>query len=162
MTEDLLNYKRILVVDDEPDVLETLEEILSMCEVVKASTFEDAKALLEREYFDIAVLDIMGVDGYALLDIANRRGISAVMLTAHALSPEDTAKSYKEGAASYVPKEKVSEMTSVLNDVLQAKEEGKSTWSQWFDRFAAYYDKKFGPRWKEKTQRLMEDIGVWE
>ena len=30
MTNGLLNYKRILVVDDEPDVLETLEEILSI------------------------------------------------------------------------------------------------------------------------------------
>jgi DNA-binding response OmpR family regulator len=162
MPNGLLNYKRILVVDDESDVLETLEEILSMCEVVTASTFDEAKALLEREYFDIAILDIMGVDGYGLLEIANRRNITAVMLTAHALSPEDTAKSYKEGAASYVPKEKVSEITAVLNDVLQAKEEGKSTWSRWLDRFAAYYDEKFGPRWKAKARELMEDIGAWE
>jgi DNA-binding NtrC family response regulator len=162
MTTELLNYKRILVVDDEPDVLETVHELLAMCEVVKASTFDEAKALLEREYFDIAILDIMGVDGYKLLEIANRRNITAVMLTAHALSPEDTAKSYKEGAASYVPKEKVSQITTYLNDILEAKEEGKSTWSRWYDRFAAYYDKKFGPRWKAKTKELMEDIGVWE
>jgi DNA-binding response OmpR family regulator len=162
MTSELLNYKRILVVDDEPDVLETVQELLSMCEVVKASTFDEAKGLMEREYFDIAILDIMGVDGYTLLEIANRRGITAVMLTAHALSPEDTAKSYKEGAASYVPKEKVSEITTYLSDILEAKEQGKSTWSRWFDRFAVYYDKKFGPRWKAKTKVLMEDIGAWE
>ena len=30
MTDELLNCKRILVVDDEPDVLETIEEMLSI------------------------------------------------------------------------------------------------------------------------------------
>ena len=39
----LLDGKKILIVDDEPDVLEVLEELLSMCEVVKASTFEECQ-----------------------------------------------------------------------------------------------------------------------
>lgn len=150
MKGNLLNYKRVLIVDDEPDVLETLGDLLPMCDVVKASSFEEAKNLLETQYFDIAVLDIMGVDGYKLLEIANRRKIMAVMLTAHALSPEDTVKSYKEGAAYYVPKEKMPEITTYLNDILEAKEQGKSFWWRWFDRFAAYYDEKFGPDWKDK------------
>ena len=107
--KDLLDGKRLLIVDDEPDVLETLEELLPMCDLVKAHSFNEAKERLEAEYFDMAILDIMGVDGYELLEIANRRKVIAVMLTAHALSPEDTVKSYKEGAASYIPKE---EMTS--------------------------------------------------
>ena len=41
--KNYLDGKRILIVDDEPDILETLEELLSMCEVVKASTFEEAE-----------------------------------------------------------------------------------------------------------------------
>ena len=133
-----------------------------MCDVVKASTFDEAREILEREYFDIAILDIMGVDGYKLLEIANRRGITAVMLTAHALSPEDTEKSFKQGAASYVPKEKVPEITTYLSDVLEAKEQGKNTWSRWLDRFGAFYDRKFGPRWKKKAQDLIENSGMWE
>ena len=32
---NLLEGKKILIVDDEPDVLETLEDLLSMCVVVK-------------------------------------------------------------------------------------------------------------------------------
>ena len=43
----LLDGKKILAVDDEPDIVEALEELLSMCDVVKASTFEEAKDLLE-------------------------------------------------------------------------------------------------------------------
>ena len=44
---DLLSGKRVLVVDDEPDILSVLEELLDMCEVVKASTFDEAKNLLK-------------------------------------------------------------------------------------------------------------------
>ena len=49
--EDKLEGKRILIVDDELDVLETLSELLSMCHVVEASTFEVAKERLESEPF---------------------------------------------------------------------------------------------------------------
>lgn len=42
MEDGFLHGKRILIVDDEPDVLETLEASLSMCDVVKATTFEEA------------------------------------------------------------------------------------------------------------------------
>ena len=84
-----LKGKKILVVDDEPDILAVLDELLDMCEIVKASTFEEAKSYLESQEFDIAVLDIMGVDGYKLLEIAKTREVVAVMLTAHALSPEN-------------------------------------------------------------------------
>ena len=73
MANNLLDGKRILIVDDEPDILESLEELLSMCDVVKAASFEEAKETLETQYFDMAVLDIMGVDGYKLLAVANEK-----------------------------------------------------------------------------------------
>ncbi len=96
MTEkSLLEGKRILAVDDEPDILETLEALLPMCVVVKASTADQAKKLMDSQPFDIAILDIMGVDGYKLLEIAKKKKIVAVMLTAHALSVESTIKSFK-------------------------------------------------------------------
>ena len=36
----LLDGKRVLAVDDEQDVLDTLVDLLPMCEVIKASSFE--------------------------------------------------------------------------------------------------------------------------
>ena len=69
----LLNGKKILIVDDEPDILAVLEDMLDMCELVKASSFEEAKTYLETQNFDIAVLDIMGVDGYGLWKLPNRK-----------------------------------------------------------------------------------------
>jgi CheY-like chemotaxis protein len=159
---DLLNYKRVLIVDDEPDVLDSLEELLPMCEVVRASSFEEAKDLLETQYFDIAILDIMGVDGYKLLDIAKQREVIPVMLTAHALSPDNLAKSYREGAASYVPKEEMANITTFLNDILEAKEQGKSVWWRWLDRLGAYFDKKFGPNWQMADEDLLEKFSKYD
>ena len=83
----LLEGKKVLVVDDEPDVLETLKELLPMCHVEGAGSFKKAKELLETQHFDMAILDILGVDGYRLLKVANSRNVIAVMFTAHALSP---------------------------------------------------------------------------
>jgi len=159
MAKDLLKYKRVLIVDDEADVLETMEALLPMCDVVKAGTFKKAKEILEAEHVDIAILDIMGVDGYKLLEIANKRKVIAVMLTAHALSPEDTVKSFKEGAVSYVPKEMMSEIRTYLNDILEAQEKGKRLWWRWFERFAYYYDEKFGPDWKDVEKDFWEKFG---
>jgi CheY-like chemotaxis protein len=152
----LLEGRKILIVDDEPDILETIEELLSMCEIATASTFEEAKNLLEREPFDLAVLDIMGVNGYELLRIAKEKRILPVMLTAHALTTEDTARSYREGAASYVPKEKVQDIAVYLNDVLEARERGQSSWWRWLQRFGSFYEKKFGSGWKDAYEDILK------
>ncbi|MBN2061010.1 MAG: response regulator [Deltaproteobacteria bacterium] len=158
MVTDWLYKKRVLIVDDEPDILATLEDLLSMCKIYKASTFEEAKPILETKNLEIAILDIMGVDGYKLLEIAKQRKIIAVMLTAHALSPEDTVKSFKEGAAYFIPKEKMGEIVTYLNDVIEAEVQGKNVLVRWVDRFAAYYDKKFGEEWKDRDKNFWNSL----
>lgn len=159
--ERRLEGKRVLIVDDEPDILETLEALLPMCRVTKASTFKEAKALLESEYFDIAILDIMGVDGYKLLDIAKKRDVIPVMLTAHALSVENTIKSYRKGAASYVPKDEMVRIVTFLNDILEAKEKGENFWWRWLDRMGSYYERKFGREWKTGDKDFWHNFPTW-
>jgi DNA-binding NtrC family response regulator len=156
--EDRLKGKKVLIVDDEPDVLDTLEDLLPMCEVAKATTFEQAKKQLDTQTFDIAILDIMGVDGYTLLEIATRKKVIAAMLTAHALSPEDTVKSFRGGAAYYIPKDKISDIAVFLNDILDAKAKGKSLWAKWLDRMDSYYKEKFGRNWKESDREFWENF----
>ena len=162
MNESLLDGKRVLIVDDEPDVLATLEDLLSMCDLVKASNFLEAKDLLTTQYFDLAILDIMGVDGYKLLEIAVERKVIAVMLTAHALGPEDTRRSFKDGAASFVPKEEMANIVIYLNDILEAKEEGKSLWWRWMERFSDFYDRKFGLDWKDRDKDFWESLKYYD
>ena len=137
----LLDGKRILIVDDESDILDILEELLEMCDVARASTFDEAKELLESKDFDVAILDIMGVNGYGLLEIANRKKITAVMLTAHAFTPDNLVRSIKEGAASYLPKEEITNITTFLGDILKAKETGKNPWGPWQDTDKDFWEK---------------------
>jgi DNA-binding response OmpR family regulator len=148
----LLSGKRILVVDDEPDILDTLEDLLPMCTVTKASHYQAARDYLENNRYDLTILDIMGVEGYALLELAVAREVPAVMLTAHALNPENLVKSFRGGAASYLPKEEMSNIADFLEDILRAKKEGANPWSRWQERMTGFFEKRFGARWK-KTDR---------
>ena len=113
-SESPLKDKTILVVDDEPDVLETVAEELDMCMVDKAGDYDTAVQYLASYTYDIVILDIMGVNGFDLLQNAVDRGFPAVMLTAHALTPDALKKSMKLGAVTFLPKDKIPELASFL------------------------------------------------
>jgi DNA-binding NtrC family response regulator len=153
-SDSALKDKVILVVDDEPDVLETVEEELDMCLVHKAGDYDTALQQLLSYTYDIVILDIMGVNGFELLKTAVSRGFPTVMLTAHAITPEALKKSIKLGALSFLPKEKIPELQSFLEDVVLG--EGKPVWRKLFDKLGNYFDKRFGPDWKEKDRFFKE------
>jgi len=151
----ILKGKLVLIVDDEKDILDLLTELLGMCRIDTASSFEQGKELLESYQYDIAVLDIMGVKGYDLLKIANERNIPALMLTAHALTKEDLKKSAEEGASYYVPKDEINNIDIFVADVLEAKEKDKNPWVRWFERLGGFFDKKFsGTNWREQEKEF--------
>ena len=152
--ESHLKDKVVLVVDDEPDVLETVEEELDMCLVHKATDYDTALQYLLSYTYDIVILDIMGVNGFELLKNSVSRGFPTVMLTAHALSPESLKKSIKLGAVSFLPKEKISELEHFLEDVVLG--EGRPVWQKLFDKLGDYFNKRFGPDWKEKDRFFKE------
>ncbi len=147
--EKTLKGKRVLIVDDEEDILDFLTELLEMCKVDRATTFEEGKTLLEKNYYHAAVLDIMGVRGYDLLEIANQREIPALMLTAHALSKDNLKKSFKEGAAYYVPKDEISKVDVFLADILDAIDKDKNVFVKWYERLSGFCDRRFGPNWRD-------------
>ena len=152
----ILEGKKVLIVDDEPDVLEALEEALNKCDIDTSTKYETAKQLLESKNYDIAVLDIMGVNGYELLAVANSKGIPAVMLTAHALSTDNFAKSMDGGACAYLPKDRLFEIDVFLMDVLEDGFKNRGLLGKWFGRLKRYYENKFGPDW------LDEYKGAWQ
>lgn len=149
-TPERLKGKHLLIVDDEPDVLETLEELLDDCRIDSAPDFETAKKFLDKNDYDVAILDIMGVRGYDLLELTKEKGIPALMLTAHALSPDNLVQSIESGADAYVPKEKIAEIDTFVAEVLEARETGQQQGGSWFARLKPYFDKKFGPGWRKK------------
>ncbi len=155
MTSDSpLKDKIILVVDDEPDILETVKEQLQMCLIHTARDYNTALQYILSYTYDIVLLDIMGVNGFELLKQSVDGGFPTVMFTAHALSPESLKKSMNLGAVSFLPKEKVVELESYLEDIFL--EDGKPVWQKLFDKMGTYFNKKFGHDWKEKDKFFKE------
>jgi CheY-like chemotaxis protein len=153
--ESPLKDKVILVVDDEVDVLDTVEELLDMCVVHKAADYDTALGYLSTNTYDAVVLDIMGVNGFELLKTADSKGFPTVMLTAHAVTPEALKRSIKLGAVSFIPKDKMTELRDLLEDVVLGG--GKRLW--WLkslDRLGPYFDERFGASWKEKDKFFKE------
>jgi len=78
--------KRILFVDDEPQILEGLQNLLrrqrDKWEMVFAQGGEKAVELLEQGHFDVIVTDMMmpGIDGAALLKIVGEKYTNTVRI----------------------------------------------------------------------------------
>ena len=164
MTESILNNKRVLVVDDEPDVLTVLEEeILEAapnCKYEKAASYEVASDKLKSNTYDLVILDIMGVRGFELLDLAVSRHFKVAMLTAHALNPEALKKSFEMKARAYLPKEKLGEVVPFLEDVLSY--DYLPGWRRLLEKLKRFFDDKFESDWEKKTGLLWQDWGKWK
>jgi CheY-like chemotaxis protein len=153
--------KRVLIVDDEQDILDTLVDLLQMCKIDAASSFDEAKEFLETSVYDVAILDIMGVNGYELLQIAKSKNVPALMFTAHALTEQDLKRSAEEGASYYAPKEEISNIAYFLADVLEAKEKNRNPWVRWFERLGSFYEQKFiGTNWRQKEKEFLRKMGI--
>ena len=146
-----LDGKTILAVDDEPDVLDTIAELLHMCTIDKATDFETALEMILKNSYDAVILDIMGVNGFELLKNADARGFPAIMLTAHRVTPDALKKSMEMGAAAFLPKELMIDLQALLEEIVRGG--GKRLW--WLkslEKTGPLFDRKFGPDWKDKDQ----------
>jgi CheY-like chemotaxis protein len=154
--ESILNGKAILAVDDEPDVLSTLEEEIvgaaPKCKFEKATTYQEAANKLESQTYDVVILDIMGVRGFDLLDLAVKKNLRVAMLTAHALTPEALKRSFEMKARAYLPKEKLGEVVPFLEDVL--KYEYLTGWKRLMKKLESYFDARWGKYWQKNDVNL--------
>lgn len=146
-TENVLEGKTILAVDDEPDILEALSDELDMCRVIPKTSYEDALAALEVESPDLVILDIMGVKGFELLKACTKRGLPAVMLTAHAFNVEALKQSINLGASGFFPKERIAELPAFLKEVLG--KDSQASWQRLFERLEEFFNAAFGADWKK-------------
>jgi DNA-binding NtrC family response regulator len=153
-----LKDKYILVVDDEIDILETIEEMLDNAKLDFASDYQSASEKIKSNKYDLAILDIMGVNGMKLLEEAVQRNIPAVMLTAHAMNTESLMESIRKGALSYIPKDSIADLEIILGDLLKAAEEGNPPWKMLFDMVGPAFNRKFGAHWKEEDKEFWADF----
>ena len=156
--QTFLAGKSILAVDDEADILETIEDILEEATVDKAKDYESASDKIKKQTYDLVILDIMGVNGLQLLEESVSRGFPTVMLTAHAVNPEALMASIRKGAISYLPKESLSDLSDLLNDLLGAYERGEAPWKLLFSKLGAYFDERFGAGWKDSDKTFWSEF----
>jgi CheY-like chemotaxis protein len=158
MSKSILDNKKILAVDDEPDVLATLREEIesscSGCAIDTATNYDEAVKSLTSNDYDLIILDIMGVRGFDLLEIAVKKGLKAVMLTANALSTENLKRSYDMGARAYLPKQKLGEIVPFLEDAL--KYEFEPGWKRLFESLGEVLTDVLGRDW----EKLEKDVGA--
>ena len=101
---------KILVVDDEPDIIEVVNLCFSLrwpeAEVTAASTGEEALKLVEQDRPDFILLDINlpGIDGFTVCqEIRSFTDVPIVMLSARD-SEVDKVRGLEMGADDYITK----------------------------------------------------------
>lgn len=116
---------RILLVDDEPSILNVLSTLLKQegHDAVPVRGGEKAMDILKTDHFDLMISDIrmVPVDGMELLKFARREkpSMAVIMLTAYG-SVETAVEAMKEGAFDYVTKPfKVDELLITVERALR-------------------------------------------
>ena len=103
----VFQMNKILIAEDEAPVVNLIRTVLADAgyRCVWASDGTQAADLLEKEPFDLALLDIMlpGVNGYELLAYCRELEVPAIFLTAKG-EVEDRVKGLRLGAEDYLPK----------------------------------------------------------
>lgn len=158
MEKSPLKGKAILAVDDEPDVLDVLEDNLTGCGVKldPATSYEEAREKIISLTYDLVVLDIMGVRGFDLLQLAVAKNLPVVMLTAHAATPNAIKKSIELGARAYLLKDELADVASFLEDVLESS--NQAVWKRSLERANSAFGKKFGPDWRISEKEFWKKL----
>jgi len=160
MTASILDGKRILAVDDEPDVLDVLEEEIleaaPKCKIEKVTNYYEATRRLTSQTYDVVILDIMGVRGFELLDLSSKRNLTVAMLTAHALNPESLKRSIEKRARAYLPKDRMAEIAPFLECVLE--EEYLPGWGRLMKKLERYFNSQWGSSWKKSEEKFWKEF----
>jgi DNA-binding NtrC family response regulator len=162
MVESILNNKKILAVDDEPDVLDSVEkEILAVapnCYFYKATEYQTAMELLVSYTYDLIILGNIGVGGFDLLDINMNRPVRfpVVMLTDHTLNPQALRRSIEMGSRACLPKEKLGDVVPFLEDVLRY--ENLPGWARLFQNVRGFFNARWGENWKKTDKSFWKEF----
>lgn len=118
---------KILVVDDEPDVLRMLQVVLGRRghQVLAAASGMEGLVTAQGERPDLVLLDIMmeGMDGWEVLKLLKldpaTQAIPVVILSAR-VEPRDKIRGLQEGAVDYVTKPfSVRDLVATIDAVLE-------------------------------------------
>lgn len=118
--------RKVLVVDDEPDILLTVRLALELegYDVVEAATGEEGLTLLRDECPDIVLLDLRlpGLDGFAVLERLpdQEPEVPVIVISAHAAGAT-IKRAFDMGCRDFItkpftPDELVSKINAAMSD----------------------------------------------
>lgn len=126
-----LEEARVLVVDDEPDILETIEDLLEdqVGAFLEAKSFEQAGTVLSTGDVDLAVLDLMGVRGIDLVR-AFAPKLPCIVITGQTLRPVTVEWMREVGVRAYLPKTLITDLPRCARMVLETPD-SMHLWELW-------------------------------
>jgi len=111
----------VLVVNSDPDVLDSVADELGVCLVHLAPDYETALQYLLGYKYDIVILDVIDVITYELLKISISQKIPTILLTSDEVSLESLNKFIQKGAVFFFPKELLQELSEFLERLVLDK-----------------------------------------
>ena len=134
--ENIVSKKKIVIIDDNPDILDFLDKVLSSKYfIITAGSGEEGLALLESNKPDIVVSDIMmeGIDGFKVCkrikSNINISHIPVILLTAKT-DTESKIEGLEAGADAYIEKPfAASHLIAQIDNLLKKKEEYQRTFA---------------------------------
>jgi CheY-like chemotaxis protein len=117
--------KRVLIVDEDPDILDFLagetRKICLSCQFEKADTFSQAVDSMFSGKYDLVILDFPGIRGPYLLNLALLREIPVVVLVSFNSFSIEANHLFQKGIKGLLPKKNLSEIGPVLENLLSPK-----------------------------------------
>ncbi|HZR03562.1 MAG TPA: sigma-54 dependent transcriptional regulator [Burkholderiales bacterium] len=133
MSRKIRGQPKVLLVDDEPDLLELLELTLSRMglDTTRSESVSEAKRMLEQEPFDLCLTDWRLPDGTGLQvvqHITDRAlDVPAAVITAYG-STENAVAALKAGAFDYLAKPvALEQLRALVKQALKVPEKAQAT-----------------------------------
>jgi hypothetical protein len=139
MNGQILEGKRILVVDHEREILNMVSQALAASEVVGVGNVDEARPLISGESFDLAILDTEGANGCDLLKDCHANKLPAAMLTPREVQVRSINEAMKRGAMSFFPRDEVDRLPETVAELFERVEKGKAYSTRLFRLLASAF-----------------------
>ncbi|MFC1706038.1 response regulator [Planctomycetota bacterium] len=126
-----LGDKVVLVVDDEQEILDTIEDLLvdEVGDLDFATGYEKARSLLDSKAYDLAVFDLMGVRGLDLVRDYSRT-VDTIVLTGQSVRPATVNWILEHNVKAFLPKPEMTDLERCLRIVVTSPK-SVELWNLW-------------------------------